>query len=112
MVGPNHIPTPEENKLAQALVGAGITLQQQYEYDGKTVDIFIPDVRLTIEIDGGHHLTTPQQILSDFHREYYDDLKGIHTLHIPNGFIRNYRFAEVVKAIVGVRDLLIKEMKK
>lgn len=108
----NHIPTDEENELAQELKKIGISLKQQYEYGGKTVDIFIPDVKLTIEVDGGHHLTTPEQILKDFHREYYDELEGIHTLHIPNDFIRDERFIEVVRAIVGVRDLLIKEMKK
>jgi very-short-patch-repair endonuclease len=108
-----RLPTNEENKLAQTLIKTGIKLKQQYEYDGKTVDIFIPDVKLTIEVDGGQHLTKPEQILSDFHREYHDELKGIHTLHIPNEFIRDEDwFNELVKAIVGVIDLLIKEMKK
>ncbi len=109
----NHIPTPEENKLAHELMKVGIEVKQQYQYDGKTVDIFIPDAKLTIEIDGEQHLIDPNQILSDFHREYYDEQKGIHTLHIPNSFIRDdIKFLEVVKAIRGVRELLIEEAKK
>ncbi len=110
---PNHVPTQKENKLAEALKLEGIVLQQQYEHKGKTVDIFIPDAKLVIEVDGSHHLTEPEQILRDFHREYHDELEGIHTLHIPNGFVEsNELFPKVVQAIVGVRALLLSEMKK
>lgn len=109
----NHVPTPKENKLAEALKLEGIVLQQQYVHKGKTVDIFIPDAKLVIEVDGSHHLTEPEQILRDFHREYYDELEGIHTLHIPNGFVESdLIFPKVVQAIVGVHTLLLTEMKK
>lgn len=110
---PNHVPTSKENKLAEALKREGIMLQQQYEHKGKTVDIFIPDAKLVIEVDGSHHLTEPEQILKDFHREFYDELEGIHTLHIPNSFINDEKhFNEVINAIIGVRDLLIHEFGK
>jgi very-short-patch-repair endonuclease len=71
-------------------------------WDGyKHVDIYIPSAKINIEIDGLQHYTQSSQIISDFHREYYADSEGSHTLHIPNVLIREH-LAEISNAIEKV----------
>jgi very-short-patch-repair endonuclease len=79
--------TPQAIRLSEALTDRGISNKQEY-YDGhKCVDIYIPGASLNLEIDGRHHLTDPDQLLSDLYRDYYSFRDGKVTIHIPNFYV-------------------------
>lgn len=48
--------TKQENLIAKVLDNLGIRYVQQYQFGNRTVDVFIPDLKLVIEADGpyGH----------------------------------------------------------
>ncbi|MEE1945072.1 DUF559 domain-containing protein [Pedobacter sp. KR3-3] len=64
---------------------------QLEKYDGyKHIDIAIPEARVNIEVDGGHHNYNSKQALSDLKRTYHSFLKGFLTLRIPNSLIKHH----------------------
>jgi very-short-patch-repair endonuclease len=91
--------TSQAKKLQKVLEDKGIQVESEH-YDGyKHVDLYLPEARVNIEVDGLWHLTNPQQIIRDFNREYHDDRKGFNTLHIQNVVI-DHHLDEIVKGIV------------
>lgn len=99
--------TPQAAKLQEALEKQGIKVISEYNDGNKHVDLFLPEVRVNIEVDGLWHLTNPDQIIRDFHREYYDDRKGYSTLHIQNIVVDN-KLNDIVKGILE----MVKKLKK
>jgi hypothetical protein len=70
-----------------ALKQRGVPAQLE-KFDGyKHIDIAIPEARVNIEVDGGHHNYNNRQALSDLKRTYHSFLKGYLTLRIPNSLI-------------------------
>lgn len=109
---PNNIPTEHENKLADALRKRGVVFETHYKdyyisKDGierhKTVDIYIPKDQLFIEIDGMHHTTRPESIISDFNRDYFSHKKGFFTKHITNEAIDTH-LDEIADAIAFISE--------
>lgn len=95
-----HQPTPYAQALGTALRKQGIRVELEH-FDGhKHVDIHLPDVDINVEIDGLQHYTDPLQILIDFEREYYSDIYGLNTLHIPNSILTHH-FNAVVDALAA-----------
>ncbi len=81
-------PTPEAEKLADYLRAYGWKPQLE-RWDGyKRVDIWIPDCRINIEVDGLHHCALPEQALTDLKRTLHSFKKGIITLRVPNALVR------------------------
>lgn len=89
--------------LYSALAKRGIESVTEYRDGHKTIDIAILPARLYIEVDGVQHLNNPEQIITDFKRDYYSEKEGFFTLHIHNDDIKNHlnsiadAIAEVVK---------------
>ncbi len=107
---PNNTPTEHENKLFQALRERGINCIQHYkdyylDKNGvrrhKTVDIYLPDDQIFIEVDGMHHITKPDTIISDFNRDFFSFKKNFFTKHITNEAIDS-DLPKIVEAIVEV----------
>ncbi len=72
-------------------------------FDGyKHVDLFLPEAKINVEVDGDQHLINAEQIIRDFSREYYSERAGYHTLHIPNAEALSYceKIADALKEIV------------
>jgi D-alanyl-D-alanine dipeptidase len=90
--------------LYAALARRGIESITEYPDGHKTIDIAILPARIYIEVDGVQHLNNPDQIITDFKRDYYSEREGFYTLHIHNDDIKNHlnsiadAIAEVVKA--------------
>lgn len=79
--------TPQTIALYFALKERGVPAEIE-KFDGfKTIDIAVPEAKINIEIDGGHHNFNPRQALSDLQRTYFSFLKGYFTLRIPNSLI-------------------------
>ena len=98
---PNNVPTEHENKLVEALRRRGVELEVHH-YDGhKHVDIYIPKDNLYIEVDGMHHITRPDRIISDFNRDYFSFKEGFFTKHITNEAIDTH-LEEIADAIATV----------
>ena len=93
--------TPEAKILFDALMQNGIFAELEHWDGHKHVDIFIPLVKLYIEVDGIPHFTNPRQIASDFMRDHYSDDDGFHTFRIPNSIVKE-NLDGVVKAISAV----------
>ena len=69
-------------------------------YDGyKSVDISVPEARIHIEVDGGHHNYNHYQAMMDLKRTYYSFLDGYYTVRIPNALVRN-NFNETADVLV------------
>lgn len=100
---PNNIPTEHELKLTEALRRRGVELELHH-YDGhKHVDIFIPKDNLYIEVDGMHHITRPDRIISDFNRDYFSFKEGFFTKHITNEAIDTH-LDEIADAIAKITE--------
>ncbi|WP_425269405.1 DUF559 domain-containing protein [Leptospira koniambonensis] len=70
-------------------------------YDGfKHIDIAIPEAKVNIEVDGGHHNFDKKQALADLKRTYYSFKKGYLTLRIPNSLITKENLDETADYIV------------
>ncbi|MGG9964493.1 DUF559 domain-containing protein [Ferruginibacter sp. SUN106] len=79
--------TPQTLAMYFALKQRGVPAEIE-KFDGfKTIDIAVPEAKINIEIDGGHHNFDPRQALSDLQRTYFSFLKGYLTLRIPNSLI-------------------------
>lgn len=104
---PNIIPTKQEVLLAEALRKRGIDLETEYQDGHKHIDIYIPKVKIAIEIDGLQHFLDPRQVSSDFHRDYYSNKEGVFTKHIPNELIESHldQIAEAIVKVVKMENL-------
>lgn len=103
----SQIPTKQAQLLIDALGKRGITVIPEYDDGHKKVDIFIPAVGLFIEVDGLHHYTSPEQIISDLRRDHFSDVEGFLTKHIPNQLIETHLevVADAITKIVKERGI-------
>jgi very-short-patch-repair endonuclease len=87
---PNNKPTEQVFMLAEALKKRGVSYILEHWDGHKHVDIYIPNDKLYIEVDGVQHDTTVKQIISDFNRDYFSFKEGFFTKHITNEHIENH----------------------
>lgn len=93
--------TPQAKKLQEAIEKYEIEVIAEY-FDGyKHVDLFLPEARIAIEVDGLQHVSDPKQIMTDFQREHYSKLNNIDTLHLENSVVVKH-LDEIAKAISDV----------
>lgn len=93
--------TPQAKKLQEAIEKYEIEVIAEY-FDGyKHVDLFLPEARIAIEVDGLQHVSDPKQIMIDFQREHYSKLNNIDTLHLENSVVVKH-LDEIAKAISDV----------
>ena len=98
---PNIIPTKQTMSLVHALEEQGLDVKTEYWDGHKHIDIFIPEARMYIEIDGLQHFVNPDQIIADFEREYYSSKDGFYTIHITNQLIEEH-LIQIATAITRV----------
>ncbi len=90
----NSQTTQETMRLYFALKERGVPAEME-KFDGyKHIDIAIPEAKVNIEVDGGHHNFNTQQALADLRRTYYSFLKGYITFRIPNSLVYNDKTLE------------------
>ena len=100
---PNIEPTKHVLMLADALRKRGVDFELEH-WDGyKHVDIYIPKDNLYIEIDGMHHITRPDRIISDFNRDYFSFKEGFFTKRITNEAIET-NLDKIADAIAHVAN--------
>lgn len=87
---PNINPSQHVLKLAEALKKRGVFLELEHWDKHKHVDIYIPNDKLYIEVDGVPHSTDVRKIISDFNRDYFSHKEGYFTKHITNELIDNH----------------------
>ena len=98
---PNNKPTEHTLKLANALKKRGVNLELEHWDGHKHIDIYIPKDNIYIEIDGMHHTTKPETIISDFNRDYFSFKDNFFTKHITNEAI-DTNLEEIADAIAYV----------
>lgn len=81
---PNITPTKHTLQLAEALKARGVRIELEHWDGHKHIDIYIPEDNIYIEIDGAHHHTNPEQMISDFNRDFFSFKDGFFTKHITN----------------------------
>ena len=94
-------PTPQEQKLFNALKKRGVECALNYDDGFKTVDIAINGSKINIEVDGLYHYLRPKQIVVDIKRDRYSRDNGFSTIHIFNSIIDDH-LEEVAEAITKV----------
>ncbi len=93
-------PTPQAKYLYNVLRQRGVPARLE-QFDGfKHIDIAIPEVKVNIEVDGGHHNYDKKQALADLKRTYYSFRKGYLTLRIPNSLLEKENIHETANYIV------------
>jgi very-short-patch-repair endonuclease len=93
--------TYEANLLMESLQKRGIKVEKEYFTGHMHVDLYLPEAKINVEVDGLQHLTDPEQISRDFNREYHSERHGYHTLHIPNPLVREH-LDQIVDAVEKV----------
>lgn len=78
------------------------------KFDGyKHIDIAIPEAKINIEVDGGHHNYDFNQAMADLKRTYYSFRKGFYTIRIPNSIVRGH-VDQTADYIVGILNESLK----
>lgn len=101
----SHQQTKHEKLLAEALEKRGVKILPQFNDSHKHIDLYLPEAKVNIEIDGIQHLTNAQNIISDFGRTYYADKAGYNTIHIQNEILEKYleKIADAITEVVAIR---------
>ena len=104
--------TPQVTKLYNALIERGIKCEMEV-FDGhKHIDISIPWAMIDIEVDGLQHYIDPEQIKSDFKRNYWSIQRDDYdTFHIPNTIIDSHleKVADAIAVVARDHYKSIKE---
>ena len=97
--------------LFDALIAEGIFTILEHCDEHKCVDLYIPEIKLFIEVDGLSHFIDPEQIMTDFMRDHYSDDAGFNTMRIPNVLIET-NLSAIVSAIRKVvsREKTLKQL--
>ena len=96
-------PTACAKKLFLDLKRRGFQVYIEY-YDGhKTVDIFVKDAMVHIEVDGYQHNIDGNIAIQDLWRTYHSFKEGYFTLRIPNSAIYN-DFNQTSKAVSNILE--------
>jgi len=92
----DNLPTPEEIALVKALDERGVrwVKDQTFQYSTPsgtvghiTPDIAILELKIIIEVDGGHHVDTADQVRRDYLRDKNIRLQGWEVIRVRNKLI-------------------------
>lgn len=97
--------TEHEKALTKELEKRGVKVIPQFNDSHKHIDLYLPEAKVNIEIDGIQHLINAKNILSDFGRTYYADKAGYNTIHIQNETLEKYleKIADAIAEVVAIR---------
>jgi len=98
-------PTKQTISLADALKARGIRVETEYWDGHKHIDVYLPDAKIFIEVDGLQHYTNPRQILADFKRDHFSDGDDVSTLRLTNQLIETH-LEEIADAIYKIAQPL------
>jgi very-short-patch-repair endonuclease len=76
--------TKETLALAEALRKRGIEVELEHWDGHKHIDIFVPSIKLYIEVDGIRHDISAIQIAADFKRDHYSNKGQFYTKRFSN----------------------------
>ena len=98
-------PTKHEKLLTEALEKRSVKVFPQFNDAYKHIDLYLPEAKINIEVDGIQHLTKARLIISDFGRTYYADKAGYNTIHIQNETLDSYleEIADAIAKVVSIR---------
>lgn len=87
--------------LADLLKKLGLKVEKERPDGYKHVDLSIDSAKLDIEVDGMHHLTNSDQILTDIQRSKYSRYDGYETVRVHNIDLKE-NAEDIAKALAGV----------
>jgi very-short-patch-repair endonuclease len=99
--------TNESIELYFALRLRGVPAVLEKNDGFKTIDIAVPDAKVNIEVDGGHHNFNADQALRDLERTLFSFKKGFLTIRIPNALVRynlNLAADKITEFLIISRD--------
>lgn len=77
-------PTYYARLLKKYLQKLGVAVQEEVSDGYKHIDLSIDRAKLDIEVDGVHHLTDSQQVLTDIKRSQHSREDGYETIRVHN----------------------------
>jgi very-short-patch-repair endonuclease len=99
---PQITPTKQATDLRLALEKRGVVVKPEYWDGHKHVDLYVPEAKLYIEVDGLQHFTDPKQIIADLKRDHYSDGDDIFTKRFSNQLIETH-LQEIADAIAQIK---------
>lgn len=98
--------TKQTEKLADALRARNVRVAVEHWDGHKHVDIFVPDARLYIEVDGLQHYIDPKQIIADLRRDHFSDGDDFSTMRVTNQLIETHldEIANAVAEVVALKS--------
>lgn len=98
---PENVPTRQTVVLANALRARNVNVAVEHWDGHKHIDIYLPDARIYIEVDGLKHYVEPKQIIADLRRDHFSDGDDFSTMRITNQLVDTH-LNEIADAIAGV----------
>ena len=95
--------TKETLALVEALRVRGIHAETEHWDGHKHIDIFIPSIKLYIEVDGMRHDVSARQIAADFRRDHYSNRGQFYTKRFSNHAVVRHLNA-IADAIAEIVD--------
>ncbi|MDA8442869.1 MAG: DUF559 domain-containing protein [Peptococcaceae bacterium] len=65
-------PNKSEEKVGKAFKKSGLSVYYQYSVGPYTLDIFLPKLKVCIEVYGPHHIETKRQLIDKARQEYIE----------------------------------------
>jgi very-short-patch-repair endonuclease len=81
---PKPQPTKEALALVEALKERGVYAETEHWDGHKHIDIFVPSLKLYIEVDGIRHDISALQIATDLKRDHYSNRGMFYTKRFSN----------------------------
>lgn len=101
-------PTEYAKQLHAALTLVGVAAVLEHPDGHKCVDVYVPNAKLYIEVDGSQHYTDAAQILTDFERDYFSREEGFHTLRVTNHAVdtQAIKIARAIQKVVSKTEVI------
>jgi very-short-patch-repair endonuclease len=96
-------PTPSEERLFRALAARslGVQFRRQVVLAGRyIVDLFAPEARLVVEVDGGYH---DRRRVADQRRDRVLEQLGLRVLRLPAELVEKHLEQAVARVAAALR---------
>src|SRR3989304_10368317 len=104
--------SPQADFLVSALKERGINAIKEFRESYKIIDIYIPEVKLEIEVDGNHHYEDANSAYIDLLKTKRTFQEGRRLIRIPNILLKKENSYKTIEELIVIIEMLIRYQKK